>query len=55
MSIVETRAPALPKMWSLPHTVLSTVTSYAVMLSQAFEDAQQMARDAHRRYPFCNW
>lgn len=55
MSILETRTPTLPKLWSLPHTVLSGVTSYAKMLSESFAEAQRMAREAQRRYPFCDW
>lgn len=56
MSILETRAPMLPsKLWSLPHIVLSSVSSYAVALSESFADAQRMAKEAQRRYPFCEW
>ncbi len=56
MSILETRAPAVPsKLWSLPYTVISSVATYATMLSEAFSEAQRMAHEAHRRYPFCDW
>lgn len=56
MSTLDTRAPAAPtKLWSLPYTVISSVASYATMLSQSFSEAQRMAREAQRRYPFCDW
>ena len=55
MSILETRAPALPKFWSLPYAAFSSVATYAVMLVELFAEAQRMAREAERRYPFCNW
>ncbi len=55
MSTLETRAPAESRLWSLPHTVISSVTAYAVMLSEFFAEAQRMAREAQRRYPFCDW
>jgi len=56
MSTMETRAPAIhSKLWSLPHTVISGVAAYASMLSESFSEAQRMAREAQRRYPFCEW
>ena len=55
MSILEAHAPALPKPWSLPHTVLSSVAAYAVAFSQSFSEALRMSHEAERRYPFCNW
>ena len=55
MSILESRAPALPKLSSLPNAVLSNVVRYAVGFSESFSEALRMAHDAERRYPFCNW
>lgn len=52
MSTMETHAPATPsKLWSLPHTVISNVVAYAVMLADSFAEAQRMAREFERRYP----
>lgn len=56
MSTMETRAPVLPgKPWSLPATVISSVAAYAVAFSESFAEAQRMAHEAQRRYPFCDW
>jgi len=55
MSILETRAPTLPKLWSLPYTVLSTLVAYAQLVSAAFSEARRMQRDAQRRYPQLRW
>ena len=52
MSTMETRAPAPSTPWSLPHTVISSVLAYAKMLSESFAEAQRMAREAERRYPY---
>lgn len=56
MSTFDTRAPAVPtKLWSLPYTVISSVAAFATAFSQSFSEAQRMAREAQRRYPFCDW
>lgn len=56
MSTLETRAPVAPsKLWSLPHTVISSVAAFAVGFSESFSEAQRMAHEAQRRYPFCSW
>ena len=55
MSTFETRAPAPLKLWSLPLTALSSFATYAALLLESFAEAQRMAREAQRRYPFCDW
>ncbi len=55
MSVIETHAPALPKLWSVPYIVLSSVALYARAVSQTYSEALRMAHEAQRRYPFCNW
>lgn len=55
MSIFETRAPALPKLWVLPHTALSAVARYAKLVGEAFDEAHRLKREAERRYPSLRW
>ncbi len=55
MSILETRAPVLPKLWSLPHTLLSPVVRFGVTFFEAFSEALDQAHEARRRFPFCDW
>jgi hypothetical protein len=55
MSILETRAPALPKLWSLPHTVFSTISRYAGYVLEAIEEAHRLRNEAARKYPSIRW
>ena len=52
MSILETRAPALPKVWALPYTVLSRAVSGAATVLEVFSEALDQAHKARQRYPF---
>ena len=52
MSILETRAPVLPKVWVLPYTLLSRAASAAVVVLEVFSEALEEAHKARQRYPF---
>ena len=52
MSIMETRAPVLPKVWALPHTVLSRAANAALVVLEVFSEALEQAHKARQRYPF---
>ena len=47
------RAPARWQIW-LAHT-LARGLAYFGMIFEAFGEGQQMARDAHKRFPFAEW
>jgi hypothetical protein len=49
---METHAPASSTLWSLAHNAFTNVVTYAKMVSEAFADAQRMAREAERRFPY---
>ena len=55
MSILETRAPALPKIWLLPYAALTSVAHFSSLVVQAFNEAHRLQREAERRYPSLRW
>jgi hypothetical protein len=52
MSILETRAPALPKVSALPYIVFARIVSAASAVLEVFSEALDQAHKARQRYPF---
>ena len=52
MSTLDVRHPALPKLWALPSIAFARAGRLAVLLIEVFDEAQEEARRAERRYPF---
>lgn len=52
MSTLPLRAPQVP---TLPVTGLARAVAVVLAAIDAFVEAQEMARAAHKKYPFADW
>ena len=53
MSMLSIRAPHVRLNW--PHIGFARVLWFLVTFIDVFAEAQEMARAAHKRYPFADW
>lgn len=54
MSTLPMRAPAQSKFWSLPSTVLARVAAFVLNVIDVYTEAQRLAQEAQKRYPYLN-
>lgn len=55
MTTLPIHAPAESKVLHWAHDALLRVKSFARNFMEAYAEAQQMAREANKRYPFTYW
>ena len=55
MTTFPIHAPAQPKILLWAYDVLTHVKAYVNKFMDAYAEAQQMAREADKRYPFTYW
>lgn len=53
MATLPVRASHLPEAWLLPR--FASIVSFMGAVIEVFAEAQDMARAAHKRYPFAGW
>lgn len=54
MSTLPMRAPAQSKIWSLPSTVLARAAAITLTIIDVYTEAQHLAQEAQKRYPYLN-
>ena len=54
MSTLRIHAPAMPKLWSLPAAILARAVAMLTTAIDVFTEAQRLAQEAQKRYPYMN-
>jgi hypothetical protein len=52
MSTLSIQAPSPSKLWALPYAALKHTGTFVLKLVDSLAEAQRLAEEAQRRYPF---